>query len=239
LRLGDDGPVSVAIIGGDPIVAAALAVCLEQRGTSVVTVGDASSTADGAAQHLSCDLSSASDVQRRLDEAEAILDAQPAMIRLSVRLAQSTAAELTSLTVDEWESRAETPLREALAFHQAAQRFLAERSGRILVLVPTVGLSGGPGFVPLASCAEADRSLVKAQARVSGQRSVTINCIAVASALLTGFTGDPDRGGLPVQALPTPGFAQVADVIVGLLGPAFSDVTGQTIAVDGGRWMAP
>jgi 3-oxoacyl-[acyl-carrier protein] reductase len=168
-----------------------------------------------------------------------MLGAQPALIRLGISPAQAAAGELAELRLADWVARAEAPMREALAFHHAAQRFLGERSGRIVVVIPTVGLSGGPGHVPLASTAEADRSLVKAQARVSGGRDVTINCLAVASAALVGSDVDPDRSGLPAQALAAPAMAQVADAIAALLGSAFDGVTGQTIALDGGRWMAP
>jgi 3-oxoacyl-[acyl-carrier protein] reductase len=227
--------MQVALVGSEPSLARALATALIDRGAAVVTIGP-----DAGGEHaLGCDTSSAEQVQDCLGTAEAALGGQPAMIRLGIGSAQPTGGELTSMSQAEWVARAEEPLREALAFHQAAQRFLADRPGRIIVIVPTVGLSGAPGFVPWATTAEADRSLVKAQARVSGDRDVTINCVAVASMLLAGTADDPDRSGLPPYALPRPDIAQVADVVLSLLSPAFTGVTGQTIAVDGGRWMAP
>ena len=48
-----------------------------------------------------------------------------------------------------------------------------------------------------------------------------------------------DRPGLQAESLATPTIDDVADVVDGLLQPAFASVTGQTIAVDGGRWSAP
>jgi 3-oxoacyl-[acyl-carrier protein] reductase len=227
--------VSVAVVGGDSHLAAALADRLREAGASVVTIGDSLDTGDG---QLQCDLSSTEAIADCLTSAESTLDSQPAVVRLGMRTAQSVVTELATLTIDEWALRAEAPLREGFAFHQAAQRFLSGRAGRVLVIVPTVGLSGAAGLVPLSAAAEADRSLVKAQARVSGQRGVTINCIAVDSALLAGNEVDLDRGGLPARTLVSPDLRQLADVIIALLGPSFDAITGQTIAVDGGRWMA-
>jgi 3-oxoacyl-[acyl-carrier protein] reductase len=231
---------SVAIVGGDPGLATALAAQLDARATHVVTINDGEPATTAAIRQLRCDTGSAEQIEDRLAAAESMLGETPMLIRLGIRSTQSVATELASLSLDEWVARSEAPLREAFAFHQAAQRFLADRGGRVVVVVPTVGLSGGPGYVPLATSAEADRSLVKAQARVSGSHGITLNCVAVASALLAETDShDPDRGGLPKHALPVPDLGQVADVIVGLLGSAFAGVTGQTIAVDGGRWMAP
>lgn len=240
-RLGasDDVPVSVAIVGGHPGVAGAVASQLDARGLPVVTISSDADSTTRRIRNLQCDPTSASDVGSKLAEAERLLGIVPALVRIAIRSEQSTAGDLAATTLEDWSARVESPLREMVAFHHAAQRFLAPRGGRIVVVIPTVGLSGGPGFVPLATTAEADRSLVKAQARASGALGITINCVAVASALLTGADRDPDRAGLPKPALSPPDLGRVADVIVGLLSPELGEVTGQTIAVDGGRWMAP
>jgi 3-oxoacyl-[acyl-carrier protein] reductase len=231
--------VSVVIVGSDSTLARALAASIRAQGVRVVTIAGESAAPEGDSSHLSCNASSAPAITDCLHAAEEIVGDRPAVVRLGIAPAQAVRAELASLALDDWVERAEAPLREAFAFHQAAQRFFADRSGRILIVIPTVGLSGGPGYTPLASTCEADRSLVKAQARVSGHRGLTINCLAVASTLLTGDSSDPDRSGLPRPALPAPDLTQVADVIVAMLGRGFDGITGQTIAVDGGRWMAP
>jgi 3-oxoacyl-[acyl-carrier protein] reductase len=235
--------MQVAIVGGPRSLARSLAGHLAQRGAPTVTIGGEvdpdppTDNVDGV-DHLSCDLSSAPLIQDRLEAATTLLGEAPAVVRLGIAAAQTTATNLASLDLDTWVARTEAPLREALAFHQAAQRFLTDRGGRVVVVVPTMGLAGGGCFVPLATTAEADRTLVKAQARVSGRLGITLNTIAVTSALLAGADEDIDRGGLPALALDAPGLVQVAEVLLGLLEPAFAAVTGQTIAVDGGCWMA-
>jgi 3-oxoacyl-[acyl-carrier protein] reductase len=231
--------VSVVIVGGELDLARSLADAIQDQGTPAVTVTDSTTSTDGMTGALRCDVGSAAQVEQCLNAAATALPAPPALVRLGIAPPQSVATDVATLSAAEWTARCETPLRHAFAFHQATQRFLADRGGRIIVVVPTVGLSGGPGFVPWAATSEADRSLVKAQARVSGQRGITVNCVAVSSSLLAGTDADPDRGGLPLPALPAPGIRQVADLIIAMLGPAFAEVTGQTIAGDGGRWMAP
>ena len=49
----------------------------------------------------------------------------------------------------------------------------------------------------------------------------------------------PVSTGLPPYAVQTPTLDDVASAVTGLLSNAFAGVTGQTMAVDGGRWMAP
>jgi 3-oxoacyl-[acyl-carrier protein] reductase len=235
--------VSVVIVGGEPTVSSGVAQQLTGQGQSVVTISDGSDPAAAYdAQHRQCDLASADALVSELEATAATLGETPALVRIGLCAAQERRADLVTIDLDQWVARAEAPIREAFAFHQAAQRFLADTGGRVIAVLPTVGLSGGRGYAPLATSAEADRSLMKAQARAIGAQGITINTVAVATALLAGVGDDPgddpDRGGLPAYATPRPDLATVADVILALLGPAFATVTGQTIAVDGGRWMA-
>jgi 3-oxoacyl-[acyl-carrier protein] reductase len=229
--------VRAAIVSGDGDLASDLARKLTSLGTTTVTVGRRSSEPSEAG-HVDCDTASAADVQHGLEQAASRLGETPAVIRLGLAPSSRQPTDLVSLEPAEWVDRAEAPLRDILAFHQAAQRFLADSGGRVVVVVPTVGLAGGPGLVPMATVAEADRSMLKAQARVLGRLGITLNTVAVTTSLLAGADRDLDRGGLPALALAAPGLAEVAAVIDGLLTPAFAAVTGQTVAVDGGCWMA-
>jgi 3-oxoacyl-[acyl-carrier protein] reductase len=231
--------VRIAIVGAERWLAAGLAEHLTHLGATVLTVGPAAPDATSPSGQLSCDLTSATDLLSVLETVFLPDDDTPALVRLGIDPAQAEPGDLASLDLADWVERVENPLRESLAFHQAAQRFLADRGGRVVVILPTVGLSGGPGFVPLATTAEADRTLVKAQSRVGGHRDITLNTIVVTSSLLAGADTEIDRSGLPPLALAPPDPSRLAAVLHALLGPAFAAVTGQTVAVDGGVWMAP
>lgn len=215
--------MGVAIIGDELAVVRSLAGRLEQRGTPVATIPS------GSATRIEAGLQAA---------AESLGDIQ-AVVRLAIAGTQTVPAPLTATALDDWQARAERPLHDAFGFHQAVARFLAERGGRVIVVLPTTGLSGAADFTPLATATEGERSLAKAQARVSGAHGVTINCVAVSSSVLGPTERSLDRGGLPPEAVPAPDLDQLAELIAALCGPGFAGVTGQTIALDGGRWMAP
>jgi NAD(P)-dependent dehydrogenase (short-subunit alcohol dehydrogenase family) len=128
---------------------------------------------------------------------------------------------------------------------QAAYRAFAGRGGRIVVTVPTLAMSGAPGLVPYAAAAEGQRLLVKSAARQWGSDGITVNCIAVAPELA--MAGGPPRAfgpedaSLAAAALGGIGDPEldVAPVCVFLVGEGGAFVTGTTITLDGGVWMAP
>jgi NAD(P)-dependent dehydrogenase (short-subunit alcohol dehydrogenase family) len=158
----------------------------------------------------------------------------------------SEPTDIADLPVDEWVRLGQQPLRDFFQWCQAVSGLLGpnnQRPARVIALVPSMALAGSPGLTPWTSAAEGQRSLTKALARAWGTRGITVNTIAVPAAVLTGHAGDEpaplDRPGLQplsLPALPTLR-GEVAGVLAGLLEPAWSAVTGATLAVDGGQWM--
>jgi NAD(P)-dependent dehydrogenase (short-subunit alcohol dehydrogenase family) len=106
-----------------------------------------------------------------------------------------------------------------------------------------LSLVGAAGFGPWSAVTEGQRALAKAAARAWGGRTVTVNCVAVPATLLApGWDHDapPDRPGQPAPALEPPDLrGDVASVVRTLLSPSWRSVTGATVGVDGGVWMAP
>lgn len=137
--------------------------------------------------------------------------------------------------VDEgtWDARGEGLIRSALWSVQAAYRRMVDRGGRIVLVVPVVGLVGGVERVPLATAGEGMRALAKVAARQWGNVGITVNCVAVAL--------DPSDGGpLPPALARRAELAhEVAAVVAFLLSDAAAAVTGVTIPVDGGVVMLP
>jgi NAD(P)-dependent dehydrogenase (short-subunit alcohol dehydrogenase family) len=156
----------------------------------------------------------------------------------------STAPELTHPAalgdVDEsrWRDVVGGSLQRYVEFLQAAERRLHGRDGRLVVVVPTLGLAGAAGLVAWATVAETQRSLAKSAARVWGAHGITVNCVAVPPSLLAAEAGDLARADLQRAALPDPDLGRdAAGAIASLCGTGMAAVTGTTIAVDGGRWM--
>jgi 3-oxoacyl-[acyl-carrier protein] reductase len=150
---------------------------------------------------------------------------------------EPAAGELASLDPETWRRDAEQPLRRALHLMQGAHSCLAGEGGRIIVLLPSLVMSGAAGAVAWAAAAEGYRSLAKAAARAWGSSGISIKCVLVPAAVAV--TSVADRPGLQPPAigrLPDPG-SDIAPAIVALLDSRLDTVTGVTVAVDGGVWM--
>jgi 3-oxoacyl-[acyl-carrier protein] reductase len=125
---------------------------------------------------------------------------------------------------------------------QEAHRRLLGRGGRIIVLIPTIAMTGAAGLAPWACVADGQRALVKSAARVWGGEGITVNCVAVPASLMAQGVGgvDVSRPDLQQPALPDPDARRdLAGVVAALCRAEFGAVTGATIGVDGGRWMTP
>jgi NAD(P)-dependent dehydrogenase (short-subunit alcohol dehydrogenase family) len=158
----------------------------------------------------------------------------------------SEPTDIAGLPVDEWVRLGQQPLRDFFQWCQAVSGLLGpdgNRPARVLALVPSMALAGSPGLTAWTSAAEGQRSLTKALARAWGARGIIVNTIAVPAAVLTGHATDDDapldRPGLqPLSLAALPSLRnEVAGVLASLLEPAWSAVTGATLAVDGGQWM--
>ena len=226
------GP-GVAVVGGDAGAGAALAAGLEDLGASVATLRAESC----GGRHELC---------QALEAAAGRLPALDGVVIASVGANWASPGLLAELDPDAWSERVERPLQRTLWCFQAASACL-RGGGAVVLLVPTLSLTGAAGQVPWAAVTEGQRALAKAAARAWGNRAITVNCVAVPAELLVAAPsaghdhGAPlDRPGLPAAALPRPDVrADVAPVVQALLTPGWRSVTGGTVAVDGGVWMAP
>lgn len=139
---------------------------------------------------------------------------------------------VSDLSDDDIEAEWERPMQSLIGELQAA---FHRDARRIVVVVPTIGMSGGARHAVSAATAEAARILVKSAARQWGARGITVNAVAVG----------PDAFGLdasiagPVSIAPRALADDVSPVAVvnWLCSAAAGDVTGQTVVCDGGLLM--
>lgn len=132
--------------------------------------------------------------------------------------------------VEEWDRRADAPIRAALLAIQAAHRHRA----RLIIVSPTVGMEGAAGLVALATASEGVRMLAKSAARRWGPEGIAVNVVAVAASAFG--VDNPDAARTPAALAPT-GLAGVTSTVAWLA--TAEGITGLTITADDGALMAP
>jgi NAD(P)-dependent dehydrogenase (short-subunit alcohol dehydrogenase family) len=218
----------VLVTGGGTGVGRAIALGLEDAHARVIAV-------DG-------DLASRTVAEVAFAEAGDAAGPPDAVVHAFVDPA-ALAGELLADTAEaDWDRRCEAMLRAALYCCQLAGRELSARGGRIVLVTPTIALTGAAGFVPYATAVEGMRAMAKSAARQWGEHGITVNCVAPPVELMA-----PARAAAPEGlALTEPPLGRnpdvrtdVAPVIALLAAEPAHFVTGATIPVDGGVVMAP
>lgn len=248
-------PAPVGVFGDHNGVGCALAAGLADRGHGVALVcpSAAHEAVAGCLRDLEASTvatfpcaDDATGIAQALDSARRSLGSLTGVVDASSPGAAGVPAELAGMADDEWEDRTAAPLRQALHRLQGCHHSLHGTGGHVVLILPSLSLTGAPGLVAWASVTEGRRALAKAAARAWGGAGITVNCVAVPAAMLAagdGGTAPPslDRPGLPPPSLGGPPDARrdVAGVVSHLVGSDLSVLTGQTVAVDGGVWMAP
>jgi NAD(P)-dependent dehydrogenase (short-subunit alcohol dehydrogenase family) len=218
----------VLVTGGGTGVGRAIALGLEDAHATVIAVdGDLASRAAAEAA-----FAKARDAAGPLD----------AVVHSYVDPAALAAESLADTPEADWDRRCEAMLRAALHCCQAAGRVLSGRGGSLVLVTPTIALTGAAGLVPYATAVEGMRAMAKSAARQWGWRGITVNCVAPPVELMA-----PDRAETPDGlALTEPPLGRGPDVrtdvapVIALLATEQAHfVTGATIPVDGGLVMAP
>jgi 3-oxoacyl-[acyl-carrier protein] reductase len=127
---------------------------------------------------------------------------------------------------------------QALVALQAAHAEMADRGGRIVLVLPTIGMSGAAGLVRYTTALEGIRAMAKSAARQWGSVGLAVNMVAAPLRL---FTADCDARHLTAPAVNDTGtlVRSVTETVEFLLRSDIDHLTGETIIVDGGSVMAP
>jgi NAD(P)-dependent dehydrogenase (short-subunit alcohol dehydrogenase family) len=117
----------------------------------------------------------------------------------------------------------------------------AQGSGSIVNLSSTMGHRGAPGASLYTASKHAVEGLTKSAALEGAASGIRVNAVApgpVETGMLDRFTGSAERkaglvAGVPLKRVGTP--AEIADAIVFVASSKASFITGQIIAVNGGK----
>jgi 3-oxoacyl-[acyl-carrier protein] reductase len=144
---------------------------------------------------------------------------------------------------DEWDAIMATNLKPAFRLAKAVLRgMMKARHGRIIQIGSVVGTSGNPGQANYAAAKAGLLGFTKSLAQEIGSRNITVNCVAPGfiDTDMTKALGDTQRQALlaqiPLGRLGTP--EDIASAVAFLASPQAAYITGVTLHVNGGMYMA-
>jgi 3-oxoacyl-[acyl-carrier protein] reductase len=225
-----DGPLDgrhVVVTGAATTIGSGLASALAAARATVSELPD-----DALADRASADAAFAAAVTR--------VGPVDAMVHAAMPTVAFEPIDLVDVDDDRWEAVWEGAMRATLFALQAAHLQLHERGGRIVLVTPTVSMSGAARLVPYTTAVEGQRLLAKSAARQWGPDGITVNCLAPAPEHVP-IGLDSMSVSLAPPALGGPGdvAADLGPIAVWLVSDAAHFVTGVTLCADGGVWMAP
>ncbi|MCK9989940.1 MAG: 3-oxoacyl-ACP reductase FabG [Rugosibacter sp.] len=246
---GLQGQVAL-VTGASRGLGRAIALALGAQGATVI--GTATS-ATGAA-----------DIQKMLDEAkitglgavcnvtdaaacEALLgdiEAKFGTVAVLVNNAGITRDNLALRMKDEeWDDVMETNLKSVFRLSKLCMRgMMKARFGRIINITSVVGEAGNPGQANYAAAKAGVAGMSRALAHELGSRNITVNCIAPGfiDTDMTRALPDAQRDALlnkiPLGRLGRP--EEIAATVAFIASPQAGYITGSTINVNGGMYMA-
>ncbi len=143
----------------------------------------------------------------------------------------------------EWDELIDTNLSSVFRVTRACLRgMMKARRGRIVNIASVVGLMGNAGQSNYAAAKAGIMGFSRSLAREVGSRGITVNCVAPGfiQTDMTDALGDAQREALIGQTaagrLGTPD--DIAAAVLYLASPAAGFVTGETLNVNGGLYMA-
>lgn len=249
-----DGKVAL-VTGAGQGVGRGIALALAARGACVAVVGRTLEkcertvaeivVAGGTAMAFACDVSKRTEVESTV---AATVDAF-GTVHILVNNAH-TSRPLTPIieVTDKDMHIAMKGTNGALLFMQACYPHLvqASRHGRVINLGSVSGTRGDEGFAAYAMSKEAIRALTRVAAREWGPKGITVNVVCPFSES-PGYEWMSENDPQFAQSL-TDGTAlhrigssekEVGATVAFLASQAGGYITGQTINVDGGMWIAP
>ena len=244
-----DGQVAL-VTGATRGIGRAIALALARDGATVV--GTATSDAGAAAIDAALKETAVPGAGIRLDVTDAAaVDAALADIEtrfgpvaILVNNAGITRDNLlVRMKDDEWDAIMATNLKPAFRLAKACLRgMMKARRGRIVQIGSVVGSSGNPGQANYAAAKAALVGFTKSLAQEVGSRAITVNCVApgFVDTDMTKALPEAQREALmakiPLGRLGSP--EDIAEAVAFLAGPRAAYITGVTLHVNGGMYMA-
>jgi len=244
-----EGQVAL-VTGASRGIGQAIALTIGQAGATVV----GTATSDKGAQAISDYLAAANlqgsgmklDVTdaAEVDAVIAAISAQFGDIGILVNNAGITRDNLLMRMKDEeWDDILATNLTSVFRLSRAVLRAMMKaRSGRIISIASVVGAMGNAGQTNYSAAKAGIMGFTKSLAREVGSRNITVNCVAPGfiDTDMTRALPDAQRqallGHIPLGRLGS--VEDIAQAVAFLASPAAGYISGTTLHVNGGMYMA-
>jgi 3-oxoacyl-[acyl-carrier protein] reductase len=144
---------------------------------------------------------------------------------------------------EDFDAVIDTNLRAVFRLSRAVLRpMMKARAGRIINITSVVGSTGNPGQANYAAAKAGVAGMTRALAREIGSRGITVNCVApgfIATDMTKALSDDQHTVLLAQIPLGRLGSADdVAQAVAFLASPHAAYITGTTLHVNGGMYMA-
>lgn len=146
---------------------------------------------------------------------------------------------IEAMSLDRWHRDVDAAIASILTVLRDVRAAMPD-GGRIVLVVPTLGVPGAPGLVGYTTAIEGIRAMAKSAARQWASEGIGINVVAVPVGVIASALASVDAH------LTAPALGSGADLIptitraVGvLLSRELDHLTGSTLTVDGGSVMLP
>ena len=236
------------VTGASRGIGAAIADTLAERGATVV----GTATSDSGAAAIGERLAALGGHGRKLDVAdgeqvEALIEAigkDFGAVSILVNNAGITRDNLLMRMKDEdWQAILDTNLTSVYRTSKAVMRgMMKARKGRIINIASVIGLTGNAGQSNYAAAKAGIIAFSKSLAKEIGSRGVTVNVVAPGfiETDMTRALPEAQKDQMQAQiALGRFGSASdIAEAVAFLAGPSAAYITGETLHVNGGMYMA-
>ena len=236
------------VTGASRGIGAAIAGILAANGARVI----GTATSGSGAQAISDRLSASGGAGRVLDvtdggAVETLIDAigkEFGPVSILVNNAGITRDQLLMrMKDDDWNAILDTNLSSVYRTSKAVMRgMMKARKGRIVNIASVVGVTGNPGQANYAAAKAGIIAFSKSLAREIGSRGITVNVVApgfVDTDMTRALTEEQRQALLGQIALGRLGAPEdIAQAVLFLASPAASYITGETMHVNGGMYMA-
>jgi 3-oxoacyl-[acyl-carrier protein] reductase len=235
------------VTGASRGIGQAIARALAAAGARVIGTATSAAGAEGISSWLGnngrgavLDVGSAASIDALLGD----LDGRNEMPTILVNNAAITRDTLLlRMKPEDWDAVIATNLTSVFRLSKGClKRMMKERRGRIISLTSIVGLTGNAGQANYAAAKAGILGFTKSLAKEIASRGITVNAVAPGfiDTDMTRALNDEQRTALTAQ-VPMARLGTVEDIAAAvqfLCGPGASYITGETLHVNGGMYMA-